>query len=147
MSDFALELQNQQQMLTYADQTDAYLSSRHDTVRTIEHTIVELGEIFQQLAQMVCPNFADTLPSCCLFNVREVHSNRRRSVVHRRRYPRSQIRQLLEFHEGGTRKPRPLLVSRHNIEGASVWSWPLPFSTLELSRRAPKQRNLDRPLP
>ncbi|CDI97111.1 syntaxin 5 [Echinococcus multilocularis] len=43
----------QQQMTLYRDQTDAYLAARHDTVRTIEHTIVELGEIFQQLATMV----------------------------------------------------------------------------------------------
>lgn len=42
-----------QQQLCLADQTDSYLSSRADTMRTIEHTIVELGEIFQQLATMV----------------------------------------------------------------------------------------------
>ncbi|KAL5107025.1 Syntaxin-5 [Taenia crassiceps] len=43
----------QQQMTLYHDQTYAYLAARHDTVRTIEHTIIELGEIFQQLATMV----------------------------------------------------------------------------------------------
>nr|VZI38669.1 unnamed protein product [Spirometra erinaceieuropaei] len=49
--DFAGEQLNQR--LLYRDQTDAYLQSRHETVRTIEHTIVELGQIFQQLATMV----------------------------------------------------------------------------------------------
>ncbi|VDL17337.1 unnamed protein product [Hymenolepis diminuta] len=44
---------SQTQMMMYRDQTDAYLAARHDTVRTIEHTILELGEIFQQLATMV----------------------------------------------------------------------------------------------
>ncbi|KAM7534329.1 hypothetical protein Aperf_G00000115724 [Anoplocephala perfoliata] len=43
----------QQQKMLYRDQTEAYLAARHDTVQTIEHTIVELGEIFQQLATMV----------------------------------------------------------------------------------------------
>ncbi|CAL8097035.1 unnamed protein product [Calicophoron daubneyi] len=41
------------QQLSLVDQTDAYLASRADTMRSIEHTIVELGEIFQQLATMV----------------------------------------------------------------------------------------------
>ncbi|VDQ18038.1 unnamed protein product [Trichobilharzia regenti] len=36
-----------------SDQTDTYLASRADTMRSIEHTIVELGQIFQQLATMV----------------------------------------------------------------------------------------------
>ncbi|CAH8593527.1 unnamed protein product [Heterobilharzia americana] len=36
-----------------SDQTDSYLASRADTMRSIEHTIVELGQIFQQLATMV----------------------------------------------------------------------------------------------
>ncbi len=60
MTDFAAE-QHQQMMTVYRDQTDAYLASRHDTVRTIEHTIVELGEIFQQLATMVGLSFLDII--------------------------------------------------------------------------------------
>ncbi|OON20602.1 Syntaxin [Opisthorchis viverrini] len=40
------------QQLSLVDQTDTYLASRADTMRSIEHTIVELGEIFQQLATM-----------------------------------------------------------------------------------------------
>ncbi|TNN08924.1 Syntaxin-5 isoform 2, partial [Schistosoma japonicum] len=35
------------------DQTESYLLSRSDTMRSIEHTIVELGQIFQQLATMI----------------------------------------------------------------------------------------------
>ncbi|XP_018653343.1 putative syntaxin [Schistosoma mansoni] len=35
------------------DQTDSYLLSRSDAMQSIEHTIVELGQIFQQLATMV----------------------------------------------------------------------------------------------
>ncbi|RTG82583.1 syntaxin 5 [Schistosoma bovis] len=35
------------------DQTDSYLQSRSDAMQSIEHTIVELGQIFQQLATMV----------------------------------------------------------------------------------------------
>ncbi|KAK4468428.1 hypothetical protein MN116_007635 [Schistosoma mekongi] len=35
------------------DQTESYLLSRSDTMQSIEHTIVELGQIFQQLATMV----------------------------------------------------------------------------------------------
>ncbi|THD25361.1 Syntaxin 5 variant [Fasciola hepatica] len=41
------------QQLSLVDQTETYLASRADTMRSIEHTIVELGEIFQQLATMV----------------------------------------------------------------------------------------------
>ncbi len=41
------------QQLVLRDQTDAYLTARSDTVRNIEHTIVELGQIFSQLATMV----------------------------------------------------------------------------------------------
>ncbi|TGZ67073.1 hypothetical protein CRM22_004986 [Opisthorchis felineus] len=41
------------QQISLVDQTDTYLASRADTMRSIEHTIVELGEIFQQLATMV----------------------------------------------------------------------------------------------
>ncbi|TPP56643.1 Syntaxin 5 [Fasciola gigantica] len=40
------------QQLSLVDQTETYLASRADTMRSIEHTIVELGEIFQQLATM-----------------------------------------------------------------------------------------------
>uniref|UniRef100_A0A5K3FHK4 t-SNARE coiled-coil homology domain-containing protein n=1 Tax=Mesocestoides corti TaxID=53468 RepID=A0A5K3FHK4_MESCO len=53
VTDFAGVQHNEQMMTMYRDQTDNYLSARYDTVRTIEHTIVELGEIFQQLATMV----------------------------------------------------------------------------------------------
>ncbi|KAL5971417.1 Syntaxin-5, partial [Taenia solium] len=52
-SSLLVDPSQQQQMTLYRDQTDAYLAARQDTVRTIEHTIVELGEIFQQLATMV----------------------------------------------------------------------------------------------
>ncbi|VDM30691.1 unnamed protein product [Hydatigera taeniaeformis] len=52
-SSLLVDSSQQQQMALFRDQTDAYLAARHDTVRTIEHTIVELGEIFQQLATMV----------------------------------------------------------------------------------------------
>lgn len=58
-SSLLMDPSQQQQMMLYRDQTDAYLAARHDTVRTIEHTIVELGEIFQQLATMVRPLFFD----------------------------------------------------------------------------------------
>lgn len=48
------------QQLSLVDQTETYLASRADTMRSIEHTIVELGEIFQQLATMVS-NTSDSL--------------------------------------------------------------------------------------
>lgn len=51
-SDSTLETKLIQQ-LSLVDQTETYLASRADTMRSIEHTIVELGEIFQQLATMV----------------------------------------------------------------------------------------------
>ncbi|CAH8544650.1 unnamed protein product [Schistosoma turkestanicum] len=35
------------------DQTDSYLLSRSETMQSIEHTVIELGQIFQQLATMV----------------------------------------------------------------------------------------------
>ena len=38
---------------TFQDSTNEYLSSRADTMHTIESTIVELGGIFSQLAHMV----------------------------------------------------------------------------------------------
>ncbi|KAF7252198.1 hypothetical protein EG68_09173 [Paragonimus skrjabini miyazakii] len=52
-SEPSTQLATQQRQLYLTDQTEAYLTSRADTMRSIEHTIVELGEIFQQLATMV----------------------------------------------------------------------------------------------
>jgi len=43
----------QVQQTVFSDDTESYLQSRSDAVRSIESTIVELGGIFQQLALMV----------------------------------------------------------------------------------------------
>lgn len=45
--------QSQQQLLIYEDQSTDYLEERASTMQSIESTIVELGTIFNQLAQMV----------------------------------------------------------------------------------------------
>ena len=42
-----------QQQLQLMEEQDTYLQSRADTMRTIESTIVELGQMFTQLATMV----------------------------------------------------------------------------------------------
>lgn len=42
-----------QQQLELMEEQDAYLQSRADTMKTIETTIVELGQMFTQLATMV----------------------------------------------------------------------------------------------
>ncbi|KAG0722302.1 Syntaxin-5 [Chionoecetes opilio] len=42
-----------QQQLQLMEEQDTYLQSRADTMRTIESTIVELGQMFNQLASMV----------------------------------------------------------------------------------------------
>ena len=47
------ESQTQQQLLIYEDQSTDYLEERVSTMQSIESTIVELGTIFNQLAQMV----------------------------------------------------------------------------------------------
>lgn len=41
------------QQLQLMEEQDTYLQSRADTMRTIESTIVELGQMFTQLATMV----------------------------------------------------------------------------------------------
>ena len=42
-----------QNQLTLMEEQDTYLQSRADTMKTIESTIVELGQMFTQLATMV----------------------------------------------------------------------------------------------
>lgn len=41
------------QLLQFEDQTNQHLEDRANTMQTIESTIVELGQIFNQLATMV----------------------------------------------------------------------------------------------
>ena len=43
----------QHQTMQLIDQQDSYITERAETMETIESTIVELGNIFQQLATMV----------------------------------------------------------------------------------------------
>ncbi|CAG8760599.1 15559_t:CDS:2, partial [Acaulospora colombiana] len=45
--------QVQQQQLQFIEQQDNYIESRVTAIESIESTIAELGNIFQQLAQMV----------------------------------------------------------------------------------------------
>ena len=45
--------QQQDQALMQSNQQDAYLTSRQDALQDVESTIVELGNIFQQLSHMV----------------------------------------------------------------------------------------------
>ncbi|KAI8325579.1 t-SNARE [Martensiomyces pterosporus] len=47
------EASSSQMMLLQQDQSSAYLDSRSDAINSIESTISDLGQIFQQLAQMV----------------------------------------------------------------------------------------------
>ena len=47
------ETQTQKQLLIYEDQGNQYLEERASTMQSIESTIVELGTIFNQLANMV----------------------------------------------------------------------------------------------
>lgn len=42
-----------QQQLQLMEEQDSYLQSRADTMQTIQSTIVELGQMFTQLATMV----------------------------------------------------------------------------------------------
>ena len=44
---------SQHQTLQLVEQQDNYITERAETMETIESTIVELGNIFQQLATMV----------------------------------------------------------------------------------------------
>ena len=44
---------SQQQSMQLIEQQDSYITERAETMETIESTIVELGNIFQQLATMV----------------------------------------------------------------------------------------------
>ena len=44
---------HQMSSMELVDQRDAYITERASTMETIESTIVELGNIFQQLATMV----------------------------------------------------------------------------------------------
>ena len=44
---------SQQQALQLVEQQDSYVTERAETMETIESTIVELGNIFQQLATLV----------------------------------------------------------------------------------------------
>ena len=44
---------SQHQTLQLVEQQDSYITERAETMETIESTIVELGNIFQQLATMV----------------------------------------------------------------------------------------------
>lgn len=48
-----VDKQRYQQQLQLIDEQDTYIKSRAETMQNIEQTIVELGEIFQQLAHMV----------------------------------------------------------------------------------------------
>jgi syntaxin 5 len=45
--------QEQKQLLIYEDQSNSHLEERANTMQSIESTIVELGNIFNQLATMV----------------------------------------------------------------------------------------------
>lgn len=47
------QIQQQDQALLQSTQQDAYLTSRQDALQDVESTIVELGNIFQQLSHMV----------------------------------------------------------------------------------------------
>lgn len=47
------QMQMTSQLLQFEDQTNQHLEDRANTMQTIESTIVELGQIFNQLATMV----------------------------------------------------------------------------------------------
>jgi len=74
------ESQGQQsQQLALIDQQDTYIQSRQNDIETIESTIVELGQIFQQLAHMVqeqeeTVRLIDTNVSDIQMNVEAAHS-------------------------------------------------------------------------
>ena len=46
-------MQQQMQQLALIDETDSYIQERSDAMQNIESTVVELGQIFTQLATMV----------------------------------------------------------------------------------------------
>lgn len=47
------QMQQQMQQLALIDETDSYIQERSDAMQNIESTVVELGQIFTQLATMV----------------------------------------------------------------------------------------------
>lgn len=47
------QMQQQMQQLALLDETDSYIQERSDAMQNIESTVVELGQIFTQLATMV----------------------------------------------------------------------------------------------
>jgi len=49
----ATSMQQQMQQLALIDETDSYIQERSDAMQNIESTVVELGQIFTQLATMV----------------------------------------------------------------------------------------------
>ena len=49
----ASQMQQQMQQLALIDETDSYIQERSDAMQNIESTVVELGQIFTQLATMV----------------------------------------------------------------------------------------------
>ncbi|XP_074530756.1 syntaxin-5a isoform X2 [Halichoeres trimaculatus] len=55
MGDVAIDMDSQTNpmQLQLIDEQESYIQSRADTMQNIESTIVELGSIFQQLAQMI----------------------------------------------------------------------------------------------
>lgn len=55
MGEVAIDMDSQTNpmQLQLIDEQESYIQSRADTMQNIESTIVELGSIFQQLAQMI----------------------------------------------------------------------------------------------
>ena len=47
------QMTQQMQQLALIDETDSYIQERSDAMQNIESTVVELGQIFTQLATMV----------------------------------------------------------------------------------------------